>query len=123
MILLDAPCAAAPRTDHGPPGVHWQDHPTALKYQGTKFRKATREKDVGPTRGFAASPEVGLGATVGTPRTSSKSGRRAIRALKHAHVSMTLDYVTRHRQLGCLHTSCGVSSHLLAQVPPRVSWP
>jgi hypothetical protein len=34
-----------------------------------RFRKAARGKNVGPTRGFATSLEVGPGATVGTLRT------------------------------------------------------
>jgi hypothetical protein len=77
-------------------------------------------------------------------RTSSKSRRRAIRVLAHAHVSMTSGYATRHRQLGCRHTPRGASSCLLsrgssgaamclvapapesrlgaARVLPRVSW-
>jgi hypothetical protein len=42
---------------------------TASKSQRTRLRKAAREKDVGPTRGFVASPGVGPGATVGTMRT------------------------------------------------------
>jgi hypothetical protein len=48
-------------------------------------------------------------------RTSSKSRRRAIRVLAHAHVSMTSGYATRHRQLGCRHTPRGASSCLLAR--------
>jgi hypothetical protein len=55
-----------PLEDRGPPRVHWQGCTTALKYQDTKFRKAAREKDVDPTCGLSASPEVGPGATVGT---------------------------------------------------------
>jgi hypothetical protein len=69
IVLSGAPCATASFVDHGPPHVHWQGCPTASKYHGTKFRKAAREKDVGPTREFAASPEVGSGATLGTPQT------------------------------------------------------
>jgi hypothetical protein len=47
--------------------------------------------------------------------TSSKSWRRARRVLTHAHVSMTSGYATRHKQLGCCHTSHDVSSRLLAR--------
>jgi hypothetical protein len=50
-----------------------------------------------------------------TPRTSSKSRRRARRALTRAHISMTSGYTTRHGQLGCCHTSRGASSRLLAR--------
>jgi hypothetical protein len=32
-------------------------------------KKQHGKRDVGPTRGFTASPEVGLGATVGTLET------------------------------------------------------
>jgi hypothetical protein len=49
------------------------------------------------------------------PRTSTKSRRRATRVLARTHVSMTSSYATRHRQLGCRHTSRGASSRLLAQ--------
>jgi hypothetical protein len=51
----------------------------------------------------------------GTPRTSSKSKRRARRALKHAHVSITSGYATRHGQLRCRHNFCDTSSRLLAR--------
>jgi hypothetical protein len=51
----------------------------------------------------------------GTPHTSSKSKRRARRALKRAHVSITSGYATRHGQLRCHHTFRGTSSRLLAQ--------
>jgi hypothetical protein len=42
---------------------------TALESKHTRLRKAAWGKDVGPTRGFTASPRVGPGATVGTLRT------------------------------------------------------
>jgi hypothetical protein len=66
MVPSSAPCATASHADRGLPHVHWQGRPTASKYHGTKFRKAAQEKDVGPTHGFTASPEVIPGATVGT---------------------------------------------------------
>jgi hypothetical protein len=64
-----APCTVASHVDRGPPRVHWKGYPTALKYQGTKFRKAAWEKDVVPTHRFVASPDVGPEATVGTLQT------------------------------------------------------
>jgi hypothetical protein len=42
---------------------------TASESQHTKLKKAAWGKDIGPTRGFTASPRVGPGATVGTLRT------------------------------------------------------
>jgi hypothetical protein len=42
---------------------------SALESKHTRLRKAAWGKDVGPTRGFTASPRVGPGATVGTLRT------------------------------------------------------
>jgi hypothetical protein len=50
-----------------------------------------------------------------TLRTSSKSRQKVIHALTRVHVFMTLGYTTRHRQLGCRHTSRGVSSRLLTR--------
>jgi hypothetical protein len=73
--------------------------------QPKKFRKDTRGKRyVGLTYGFAASPEVGPGATVSILQTryphvqalSQDKGKDV-----HSHVSMTLGYATRHGQLGC----------------------
>jgi hypothetical protein len=49
------------------------------------------------------------------PHTSSKSKRMARHVLGRTHVSMTSSYATRHRQLGCRHTSRGASSRLLAR--------
>jgi hypothetical protein len=63
------PCTAASHADRGSPRACWQGRTTALRYQGTKFRKAAREKDVGPTHGFTASPKVGPGATIDTLQT------------------------------------------------------
>jgi hypothetical protein len=42
---------------------------TTSESQHIKTQKVARGKDVGPTHGFASSPEVGPGATVGTLRT------------------------------------------------------
>jgi hypothetical protein len=69
MVPSGTPCTAASHADRGSPRVCWQGRTTALKYQGTKFRKAAREKDVGPTHGFTASPKVGPGATIDTLQT------------------------------------------------------
>jgi hypothetical protein len=69
MVPSGAPCTATSCADHGLPHVHWPGHTTASKYQGTKLRKAAWKKDVGPTFGFTASPEVGPRATVGTLQT------------------------------------------------------
>jgi hypothetical protein len=41
---------------------------TALEFQCIRLGKATQRKHVGPSCGFAASPGVGLGATVSTLR-------------------------------------------------------
>jgi hypothetical protein len=68
-VLSSAPCVAVSHPDRGPPHVHWQGRTTASKYQGTRFRKAAREKDIGPTRGFAASPRMGPEAIIGTLET------------------------------------------------------
>jgi hypothetical protein len=65
-VPLGTQCATVSHADRGPPHIHWQGRTIALKYQGTKFRKAAWEKDVGPTRGFTASPGVSPGTTVGT---------------------------------------------------------
>jgi hypothetical protein len=68
-------------------GLHYR-----FKITRNKIQKNAR-KDASPTRGFAASPGVGPGATIGTlktrvpPHTSSKSRRRARRSLTYAHVS------------------------------------
>jgi hypothetical protein len=62
----------APGCFHGdqmPPHVHWWNRTTALKPSSTNIVKAARGKDIGPTCGFAASPEVGSGVTVGTLQT------------------------------------------------------
>jgi hypothetical protein len=53
--------------NHGSPHISHAAPP--FRNANTKrLRKATRGKDVGPTRGFAASPGVGPSATVGTLR-------------------------------------------------------
>jgi hypothetical protein len=82
MLSSGTPCTIASHADCGPPRVRWQGHTTALKYQGTKFRKAVQEKDVDPTHGFTASPGVGPGATVGTLQT----GYPCIQALSQDEV-------------------------------------
>jgi hypothetical protein len=69
MVQSGASCAVVSHEDRGPACVHWQGRTTASKYQGTKFRKAAWEKDVGPTRGLAASPKVVPEATIGTLQT------------------------------------------------------
>jgi hypothetical protein len=54
------------RINQALPRVRWQRRTTAptakMKYQ----KSCVGKKDVGPNCGFAASPEVSLGATVGT---------------------------------------------------------
>jgi hypothetical protein len=69
MVSSGALYTAASCADHGPLRVHWQGRTTTSKFQDTTSRKAVREKDVDPTRGFTASPEVGPGTTIGTPQT------------------------------------------------------
>jgi hypothetical protein len=51
--------------------AHLSNGRGALSHQQSRlsFRKTVRGKNVGPTRGFTASPEVGPRATVGTLQT------------------------------------------------------
>jgi hypothetical protein len=140
MVLPGAPCTTASRADRGPPCVRWQGRTTASRYQGTKFKKAAREKDAGPTSGFATSPEVGPGDIVGTlqtgyPRIQALSQDKGqdicsrvptcpvppalaswlMAALEPPHVSWLQSPPPSSGQLWGHHVSRGSSSRLLAQ--------
>jgi hypothetical protein len=117
----------ASRVGHGPPRVQWQGRTVASRPPKYEIQKKLRGKMyVGPTYGFAASPKVGPGATVGTPRTRYlrvQALRRARRELVQSHRgARVLPHIPWHQlpppsfgRLGCHHTSHGASSCLSAR--------
>jgi hypothetical protein len=48
-----------------PPRIRWQERTTTSIIKIIFQKNYAGQRDAGPTRGFAASPEVGSGATVG----------------------------------------------------------
>jgi hypothetical protein len=119
MVSSGALYTAASCADHGPLRIHWH-RTTTSKFQDTISRKAAREKDVDPTCGFAASPEVGPGTTIGTPQTgyprvqapSQDEGQDVPSRAPTCHWHRVMP--PWHGQLGCRHISCGTGFQALA---------
>jgi hypothetical protein len=96
------------------------------------YHSKHREKDVGPTYGFAASPEVGPGTTVGTLQTgyrrlqASSQDKEGGRATTCRHVSRSTE-ICLPAEVGSEATTCPAAPEPASLVqrapaPPRVSW-
>jgi hypothetical protein len=137
-VLPGALNIAMSHADRAPPCIYRATPP--LRNPNVQNSERLHEKDVGPTRGFTASPGVGSGATVDTLKTrypcvqalsqDERQDRRVCRlrgAPELPRASWPWLPSPRSGQLQSRHVSHGSSSHHQApgqlrdrQVPPRL---